>query len=253
MPSALKKKALVDGGKFLREAFYQEQKVLQTRLELASTSVTHDGKMGDVTENHFLEQLRAYLPKRYTADSAIVIDSKGATSEQIDIVIYDRQYTPTLLDQQQHKYVPAEAVYAVLEVKPEINKSYLNYAGKKVASVRALHRTSIPIPHAGGEFPKKELFTITGGLVAARAGWKEGLEKSFSANYRKLAGDAKLDCVLALNSKSFDVFNKDGSETFSPGKNALVFFLFRLLQRLQSLGTVPAIDWNAYAAQLAEK
>ena len=30
----------------------------------------------------------------------------------------------------------------------------------------------------------------------------------------------------------------------------LVFFLFRLLGHLQSIGSVPAIDWGAYASVL---
>jgi len=98
-----------------------------------------------------------YLPKRYAADSAIVIDSTGRTSDQMDVVIYDPQYTPTLLDQHDHKYIPAEAVYAVMEVKPTVNKSYLDYAGKKAASVRRLKRTSIPIPHAGGTYHPNDI------------------------------------------------------------------------------------------------
>ena len=65
--------------------------------------------------------------------------------DQIDIIIYNAQYTPTLLDQQDHRYVTAEAVYCVLEVKPLISKTYLNYAGDKAKSVRALERTSIAI------------------------------------------------------------------------------------------------------------
>jgi hypothetical protein len=65
------------------------------------------------------------------------------------------QYTPSLLDQQKHRYVPAEAVYAVFEVKPSINWDYLIYAGEKADSVRILERTSIEIPHAGGTFPAK--------------------------------------------------------------------------------------------------
>lgn len=243
----------VDGKKFLQEAFYLEQRVLQTRLELAANSVTHAGKKGDVTESHFVDQLRSYLPKRYKADSAIVIDSEGTTSDQIDIVIYDPQYTPSLLDQAQHKYIPAEAVYAVLEVKQKISKEFLDYAGDKAESVRKLKRTSIRIPHAAGEHPPKQLFPITAGLIGARADWDEGLASAFLKNHGKLRHERQLDCVLALNSKSFDIFNKDGSKTFSTGKNSMIFFLFRLLQHLQSLGTVPAIDWNAYASQLAEK
>ena len=93
-----------------------------------------------------------YLPKRYAVDSAIVIDSNGKTSDQMDVVIYDPQYTPTLLDQHDHKYIPAEAVYAVMEVKPTVNKGYLDYAGKKAASVRRLNLTSAQISEANARY-----------------------------------------------------------------------------------------------------
>lgn len=238
-----------DGKRFLQQAFHEQQKVLQAHLEYAKKTITHDGKCGDVTEKHFLQTLAAYLPNRYAVDSAIVIDSKGQTSDQMDVVIYDCQYTPCLLDQHDHKYIPAEAVYAVLEVKPEINAKYLAYAGDKAKSVRRLHRTSIPIPHAGGVHPAKPLFPITAGLIAADIGWKDGFGKTFTKRFNALKGDCRLDSVLAVSRASFDVY--ETKPLVVDGNNALVFFLFRLLQKLQSLGTVPAIDWNAYASQLA--
>jgi hypothetical protein len=71
--------------------------------------------------------------------------------------------------------------------------------------------------------------------------------------HEKLKGEQQLECVLAVNTSSFDVFDGPGKPRTVSGGNALVFFLFRLLQRLQTLGTVPAIDWNAYAAQLANR
>jgi hypothetical protein len=37
-----------------------------------------------------------------------------------------------------------------------------------------------------------------------------------------------------------------------PKNNALAFFAFRLLAKLQSLATVPAVDWMAYANQLSQ-
>jgi hypothetical protein len=252
MTSRAKRQSQTDGKRFLQEAFRGQQRVLETQLDHAAKSITHAGKRGDVTEKHFIHILRAYLPRRYAADSAIVIDSEGQTSDQIDIVIYDPQYTPTLLDQQDHKYVTAEAVYAVLEVKPIINKTYLAYAGDKAASVRRLMRTSVPVGTIDGP-KKKEPFPITAGLVAARAGWKDGLGGAFLQSHAALAGKRKLDCVLALNNRSFDLFNTDGKQTFSPEANSLVFFLFRLLQKLQTLGTVAGVDWNAYAGRLAAK
>lgn len=141
-----------------------EQETLQLKLELSSTSITHNGVLGDVNEKHFIEMLSRYLPNRYAVDSAIIIDSNGQTSDQIDIVIYDNQYTPTLLDQQNHRFIPAEAVYAAIEVKPEINKEYIEYAKQKAYSIRKLERTSVSIIHAGGTYPPKEHKKLYAGL-----------------------------------------------------------------------------------------
>ena len=241
-----------DGKQFLRSALSAEQEVLQVKLKLSSTSITHDGVMGDVNEQHFIAFLKKSLPRRYAVESAIVIDSNGNTSDQIDIVIYDNQYTPTLLDQHDHRFVPAEAVYAVFEVKPTINKEYLEYAGNKAASVRNLERTSIPIKHAGGEFPAKPLFPIVSGIVAADIDWTDGFNsKSFVENLNSLTDAAVLDCGLALAGGCFDLFGK--ALILGPETNTLAYFLFRLLEKLQSLGTVPAIDWNKYASVISEE
>jgi len=239
----------IDGKRFLREAFGAEQAVLKVQLELSGKSITHDGVMGDVNEQYFIQVLRKYLPRRYEVDQGIVIDSNGATSDQIDVIIFDHQYTPTLLDQHAHRFIPAEAVYCVLEVKPTISKQYLEYAADKAHSVRILERTSVPIPHAGGEYPPKPLFPIIAGIVATSVDWVEGLGgESFSANLAALNGTRLLDCGLALSDRAFDTFGGNLVVTCTDG--SLVAFLFRLLQRLQSLGTVPAIDWNRYASVL---
>lgn len=245
------KAASINNGQlFLREALAAEQELLKCQLELSSKSITHNGVMGDVNEEHFIEYLRKHLPGRYQVDRGIVIDSNGATSDQIDVIIFDRQYTPTLLDQHHHRFIPAEAVYCVLEVKPSISKEYLEYAGAKANSVRKLMRTSIPIPHAGGLYDPKPLFPIVAGIIGARVSWADGLESpSFASNLASLSADHCLDCGVALADKAFDENN--GQLDFSPLAGSLAWFLFRLLQRLQSLGTVPAVDWNKYAGVLS--
>lgn len=246
-----KKKSHEDGKKFLREAFTLEQKLLEVKLELSARSVTHPGVLGEVNESYFIEVLRKYLPKRYAVDTGIVTDSLGNTSDQIDVVVYDNQYTPTLLDQQNHRFIPAEAVYAVLEVKPTIDKAYVKYAGQKAASVRGLKRTSIEVVHAGGTFPAKPLFRILAGIVAGKIDWAEGFQsEAFIENFNSLGEIEVLDCGLAVSGSVFDIYS--GNIEIGPKDQALAYFLFRLLQKLQSLGTVPAIDWNAYAAALGE-
>lgn len=240
-----------EGVIFLQEAFNSEQQCLEASLR-SSNRIRHQGDKGEVNEQYFIDFLRRYLPNRYTVDKAMVIDSHGATSDSIDVVVFDRQYTPTLLDSEKHRYVPAESVYAVFECKPTINKTYLTYAAEKAASVRRLHRTSIPIVHAGGCHPAKAPHDIVAGILSIDVEWVDGLGAAFQENHAALTGQFSLDCGFAAKGASFDTFNQDRSLTFGPANNSLAHFAFRLLSRLQACATVPAVDWSAYASQLSK-
>lgn len=270
MTNVAKGKSEADGLKFLVEAFTHEQAALEAKIKAAHATITHDGVMGDVIESHWIvDFLARYLPDRYAVTSGIVIDSLGKTSDQIDVIIYDNQYTPTLLSQGTHRFVTAEAVYAVLEVKPKIDKVLMEYAGAKAASVRRLHRTSVEIRHAGGKFPPKKLHHIVSGIVAVRADWSDGLGTTFKKCLKGLiATNEQIDCGCALEHGSFDVFNYDRvfehDGAIDPNElddkiclrranNSLVYFLFRLLSRLQAIGTVSAVDWSAYAEVFRER
>lgn len=234
---------------WLQSAFEDVQAELALKLRRASASIDHPGVKGAVNEEHWIDVFRAYLPNRYQIASAIVIDSRGGRSDQMDLVIYDRHFTPTLLDQQSHRYIPAEAVYAVFECKPHFDKAYLGYAGDKAASVRTLHRTSVAITHAGGVSTPRAPFPVVAGILAARSAWTDGLGKTFLTHLPSTP-QTTLDCGCALDDGVFDTF--DGDLKICGPQGGLIYFLFRLLGKLQSLGTVTAIDWAAYAAILDE-
>lgn len=236
--------AAADDTAWLKEAFANVQTALRSQMTLATQSISHAGTMGSVNEEHWLELFRSYLPNRYEVATGIVIDSKGNRSDQIDVIVFDRHFTPTLLDQKNHRYIPAEAVYAIFECKPEVSKGYIEYAEKKAASVRSMTRTSVAISHAGGTYPPKPHFRILAGLLAPRANWADGLGAAF---LRNLGSDdvSALDCICALDHGCYDKY--DGSSLVVAEQGSMMFFLFRLLARLQSLGTVPAIDWAAYS------
>lgn len=80
----------------------------------------------------------------------------------------------------------------------------------------------------------------------------DGFEGAFRSNMMMLGLDSltALDCGCGLSRGAFDTFDSSGDMSFGRQDAGLVFFLFRLLNKLQTLGTVPAIDWNAYAALL---
>lgn len=238
-------KNLIDDTAWMKEAFVDVQTELALKIKRAAQSIGHAGTQGAVNEDHWIDIFRAYLPDRYEVATGLVIDSLGGRSQQIDIIIFDRHFTPTLLDQQKHRYIPAEAVYAVFESKPHFDKGYLEYAGDKAASVRKLHRTSVQVVHIDGISKPKQLFPIVAGIVAPKSSWSDGLGKTFE-KHLPTSDMEILDCGCALEHGSFDRF--DGSLKVSSSEGSLIYFLFRLLSKLQSLGSAPAVDWSTYAS-----
>jgi hypothetical protein len=119
---------------------------IQQRLATVRKSFGHPGTKGDASEGVWIELLDKYLPRRYQAATAHVVDSHGKFSQQIDVVVFDRQYSPFIFNYEGQTIIPAESVYAVFEAKQTANAALIGYAQEKVASVRRLHRTSLPIP-----------------------------------------------------------------------------------------------------------
>ncbi len=71
---------------------------IQHRLRLVRESIQHPGSKGDASEGVWISLLQKYLPQRYQADKAFVVDSHGNFSQQIDVVVFDRQYSPFIFN-----------------------------------------------------------------------------------------------------------------------------------------------------------
>ena len=225
---------------------------IQQKLEGIRESVPYPGGKGKASEDVWNDLFNKYLPSRYKASQAHVVDSKGASSDQIDIVIYDRQYSPFILDYEGAKIVPAESVYAVFEVKQLVNLEHVKYAQDKVSSVRKLHRTSLPIPHAGGEYPAKPLMPIYGGLLTLESNWKPPMGDSLIKALKKDQEEGMLDCGCVASHGFFRLEKEFGEYVVCSNGKPATEFLFWLIYKLQSIGTVPMIDVQAYARWLYE-
>lgn len=217
---------------------------IHQRLETARKTMGHPGSKGDASENIWLQMLQKYLPERYRAEKAFVVDSNGKFSDQIDVVIFDRQYSPFIFDYEGQKIVPAESVYAVFEAKQSIDAAYIEYAQTKVQSVRTLHRTSLPIPHAGGVYPAKAPIKIIGGILTFESDWKPAFGQSIENALKKDDGCLEIGCIAAHGYFLYDQSSKT-YQYFKEGKPA-TSFLFQLISLLQFSGTVPMIDVLAY-------
>jgi hypothetical protein len=223
---------------------------IQHRLQTVRKSFDHPGTKGDASEKVWLELLQTYLPQRYQAASAHVVDSNGVFSEQIDVVVFDRQYSPFIFRYQGATIVPAESVYAVFEAKQSINAGEVSYAQGKVASVRRLHRTSLPIPYAKGTYPAKPLIPILGGLLTFESDWTPAFGKPLEKALNESDAQSRLDMGCVAAHGHFLLDQTAGTYGFTLEGKPATAFLFNLISLLQFSGTVPMIDVQAYAQWL---
>ena len=216
-------------------------------LSVSKTQIAHPGTQGGAIEDRWMKLLRDYLPCRYTVARGFVVDSHGHVSNQIDCIVYDAFYTPSLYSEGDAKYIPAESVYAVFESKPNAKKDHVKYADDKAKTVLSCRRTSSPIVDRGKLEEPRELFDIISGLLAVNLvvspnTAKNHLEKS------------SLDVILCADSNNRTPFYADKFNgrvvTTHNGQGALIAGLIRLLGQLQSMGTVAPIDWKAYEKKI---
>jgi hypothetical protein len=219
-------------------------------LETAREANSHPGTKGDASENVWLDVLNTYLPNRYQAAKAHVIDSLGSQSDQIDILILDRQYSPLIFHDEGAMYAPAESIYAVFEAKQTINASLVQYAQNKVRSVRQLHRTSLPVPHVSGTADAKDPGRILGGILCLESEWSPAMGESLKKALNNEQGDGRLDFGCIASHGYFWTDPESNAYCFDSKNKAATAFIFRLITELQKMATVPMIDAQAYVQWL---
>jgi len=262
----------------LKQLFEGLQKQMVSQLNTNREFITHPGSKGDALENAWIEWLQKYLPNRYSIEKAIVIDCEGNTSQQIDIVIYDNWFTPFIFSQNGFHYIPAEGVYAIFEVKPDIQgtvgkKSYIEYAAEKIESVRVLRRTTTNMINSGKKLPPRPLTKIIGGILTSINSFthenNDTIEKHIKE--QKVSKGIDIGCIANYGSFYVDYVGEENTDLknpenfekrykeyyekrtinkiiFSKPENSLVSFFLQLTRYLQqAIGTVPAIDLNAYS------
>jgi hypothetical protein len=189
----------------------------------------HSGTHGAALEQDWLKLFQMYLPKRYSAAPAFVINSAGSCSRQIDVAIFDNLASAPLFPHPGGVYVPIESVYAVFEVKASLNTTAAMNAGAKAASVRALMQEPRP---------------ILAGVLATDAK-PRGFEGSVQERIQYLPPGHELDLGCILTVAAFE--NTAEKMAVSQPEEALIFFLLRLIDRLDNLGPAPRVDLMQYA------
>lgn len=90
-------------------------KMMVEEMDLSSE---HDGLTGNYREEMWVKFFRSILPQKFSlAQGVMIIDSQGHVSKEVDIAVFDEQYTPYVFQYNTLKFIPIEAVALVVECK----------------------------------------------------------------------------------------------------------------------------------------
>lgn len=106
----------VDFIRDIKENYLKMERELVTQLNYNVTN--HELTAGTYREEIWADFFRRIVPKKFNIErSVFIIDSNENISKEVDIAIYDEQYTPYIFNYGLIKFIPIEAVAAVVQCK----------------------------------------------------------------------------------------------------------------------------------------
>ncbi|MGF1794252.1 hypothetical protein L4D21_27205 [Photobacterium profundum] len=106
-----------------------------------SGKLIHPGEYGYYREEAVKKLLHLSIPRNFGITSGFIITSNNRISTQCDIIIYDRESCPKLINEDHVEFIPVECVVAVGEVKSSIKtNSQMLEILEKLAFIKQLRR-----------------------------------------------------------------------------------------------------------------
>lgn len=124
------------------ELFYRKIAILNINkaIDAANTigSIKHPSLKGRFREIVVGNLIEPFLPPHIKATTGTIVDPRGQTSDQVDIILYDEQIIPPVLFSLGEGVIPYHAVVATIEVKSRLTKSEVRKAVSNARSIKAL-------------------------------------------------------------------------------------------------------------------
>lgn len=120
-------KKVIDAGEVIINIIDNYKKLEESIVdELGFSIKCHSLSTGRSRENIWLQLFERMIPKKFVIENSVfIIDSNRQKSREVDLAIIDNTYTPYIFQYGNLKFIPIEAVAAVVECK----SSYINNEG----------------------------------------------------------------------------------------------------------------------------
>ena len=99
----------------------------------------HPGEYGEFREKAVIELLELFIPQNFKISEGFIMSCNGYVSTQCDIVIYDPNSCPKLVDSSHQNFFPVECVVAIGEIKSDVRSpSELTEILNKLSKIKKL-------------------------------------------------------------------------------------------------------------------
>ena len=147
----------------------------------AEDATEHAGTKGRVRELFLTDLLKPLLSPSMTACTGMAIDSSGAQSGQIDVIVLDLDVAPPMMTGGEQGVVPYEAVLAAIEVKSTLDATELKASIGNARRLKLLAGRFVEVPgrHETRAFPIRtpEFHVFAGRSDLKRDSERERLER----------------------------------------------------------------------------
>ena len=106
-------------------------------MSAAAGQLSHGASIGDVRESLLTNFIRDLLPQGVSANSGILVDWRGHTSPQMDLVLTLDSSLPVITMREGVALIPVDSALLCIEIKSTLNSAALGQLTKQNQSIAA--------------------------------------------------------------------------------------------------------------------
>jgi len=129
----------------LEELMAGAARELTSSMQAARIAFEHNATKGASIEGAVRDFFAKHYPESIGVATGLVVDSKGNSSKQLDVILYDKLRTPVLYtdSQGQNRLIPSEGVIAAVEVKTRLALGDIPTIAESARTLKSLDRSAL--------------------------------------------------------------------------------------------------------------
>jgi len=218
----------------------------------------HNGIRGDERAASLMRFLQSHLPITMAIAKGEAIDFRDKRSGQLDLIIYDKSASAPIFTGGENVLVPAEALYAVIEVKSVLSKDELEKSVEAAKTIRSLRPFKEPFigPRRDGIAAEDGRCRCAYSIFAysTNLGATDWLQKEYMRTIGALdaAGAARdvVERVVVLGRGLINPATATGKEITDDNESIFLEYYLHLMNFLsRESARRPQVDWQIYTSR----